>query len=191
MANCEIGFVEAVLTQCHLTPRSSGRVRDKVPSSYVGVRAAPAQPLGVMNCSQLYVGATRPLAEISSEFIVLEALGPKDGDRDAVAAFSRCQTFTTSSRLRMRLGISRCRYGMGLASRNALEAYLRSEVAIGPVLLMSINVDTLGSSAPAWDRKTVSLMSEFDGWRVPYGMKAVACSRRWLITPNLERTRDR
>jgi hypothetical protein len=33
---------------CHLTNRSSGRVRDKVPSSYFGVRAAPAQPLDRM-----------------------------------------------------------------------------------------------------------------------------------------------
>jgi len=30
----------AVASQSRLTPRSSGRVRDKVPSSYVGVRAA-------------------------------------------------------------------------------------------------------------------------------------------------------
>jgi hypothetical protein len=27
-------------TRCRLTPRWSGRVRDKVPSSYIGVRAA-------------------------------------------------------------------------------------------------------------------------------------------------------
>ena len=30
----------AAALSCHLTNRSSGRVRDKVPSSYIGVRAA-------------------------------------------------------------------------------------------------------------------------------------------------------
>ena len=35
-----VGYIEATDAKCRLTPRSSGRVRNKVPSSNIGVRAA-------------------------------------------------------------------------------------------------------------------------------------------------------
>jgi hypothetical protein len=133
-----------------------------------------------MNCSQLYVGATRPLSELSSEFIVVEPLGQKDEDHDAVAGVLEVPSiYYLGSHAGCGcgweyLGVDSEWDKRNLASRNALEAYLRSEVVAGPVLLMSVNVDAIGSSAPAWDRKTiVELMSVFDRWRVPYGMKAV------------------
>jgi hypothetical protein len=133
-----------------------------------------------MNCSQLYVGATRPLHELSSEFIVVEPLGLKDEGRDAVAGVLEVpNVYYLASHAGCGcgweyLGVDTDWDKRNLASRNALEAYLRSEVVSGPVLLMSVNVDALGSTALAWDRKTMSeLMSDFDGWRVPYGTNAV------------------
>jgi hypothetical protein len=133
-----------------------------------------------MNCSQLYVGASRALSEVKSEFISAERLVHTDEDFSAVsAALEVPHLYYLASHAGCGcgweyLGVDTEWDLKNLKSREALHAYLSQELKSGSLLLMSVNVDGLGLKPNTMERKTLAeLMEEFDGWRVPYGMKAV------------------
>ena len=128
-----------------------------------------------MNCSQLYAGASRRLRELESEFLGVSRLGGPDEDHDAVSAVLKVpHVYYLASHAGCGCGWEYLRVDSewdlkNLASRNALEGYLRDELAGGPILLLSTCVDSLGKQPATFERRKIDqLVSEFDGWRVPY-----------------------
>jgi len=133
-----------------------------------------------MNCSQLYVGATRRLTEVDSEFIGVKRLAGPDEDYKSVASVLKApHLYYLSSHAGCGCGWEYLKVDTewdqrNLASRTALEGYLREELKNGPVLLLSSCVDSLGEAPPARERRSIDqLFAEFDGWRVPFGTKYV------------------
>ena len=128
-----------------------------------------------MNCSQLYAGASRRLTEVQSEFLGVSRLGGPDEDYDAVAAALKMpHVYYLASHAGCGCGWEYLHVDSewdlkNLASRNALEGYLRHELARGPLFLLSTCVDSLGKEPVAVEQRSLGqLFAEFDGWRVPY-----------------------